>query len=41
MTDEQTVPLSWVVVFALLALGLGLVAVRYTGGSVLPTVVPA
>lgn len=34
------VPLSWIAIFLLLALGLGASAVLYVGGSVLPTIAP-
>ena len=36
MADES-VRLSWILIFLLLALGLGLAAVQFAGGSVLPT----
>lgn len=39
--EQQTVRLSWIVVFLLLALGLSAAAVLSVGGSVLPTVAPA
>lgn len=34
------VPLSWIAIFLLLALGLGASAVLYVGGSILPTIAP-
>ena len=39
MADES-IPLSWILIFVLLALGLGLAAVQFTGGSIVPTLVP-
>ncbi|WP_256463871.1 hypothetical protein [Halorientalis litorea] len=40
MEDDESIPLSWVLIFLLLALGLGLAAVQFTGGTVLPALVP-
>lgn len=40
-TDSNDgVPLSWIAIFLLLALGLGASAILYVGGSVLPTIAP-
>lgn len=38
MADES-IPLSWILIFVLLSLGLGLAAVQFTGGSIIPTLV--
>jgi hypothetical protein len=34
------VPLSWIAIFLLLALGLAASAVLFVGGAILPTVAP-
>ncbi|WP_336134939.1 hypothetical protein [Natronomonas amylolytica] len=34
------VPVSWIAIFLLLALGMGASAVLYVGGSILPTIAP-
>lgn len=41
MADDNAIPLSWILVFLLLALGLAVAAVRYSGGSILPALLPA
>lgn len=38
--SNDGVPLSWIAIFLLLALGLGASAVLYVGGSVLPAIAP-
>jgi hypothetical protein len=38
--DDESIPLSWILLFLLLTLGLGLVSVQFVGGSILPTIVP-
>ena len=37
---DDSIRLSWVLIFLLLALGLGLAAVQFAGGAVLPTLFP-
>lgn len=37
---DDSIRLSWVLIFLLLALGLGLVAVQFAGGSILPMLFP-
>lgn len=34
---DDSIRLSWVLIFLLLSLGLGLVAIQFAGGSILPT----
>ncbi|MFQ3318669.1 MAG: hypothetical protein ACI8UR_001580 [Natronomonas sp.] len=38
--EDSSVPLSWIAIFLLLALGLGAAAVLAVGGDILPMVAP-
>ncbi|WP_267899427.1 hypothetical protein [Halorientalis pallida] len=37
---DDSIRLSWVLIFLLLTLGLGLAAIQFAGGSILPTLLP-
>lgn len=41
MADQESIRLSWILIFLLLTLGLGVAAVQGAGGSIMGTVVPA
>lgn len=36
MANESSIPISWILLFVALALGVGVVALQSVGGSVLP-----
>ena len=36
-TDDSSIPLSWIVIFLLLTLGLGAAAVLFVGGDLIAT----
>ncbi len=40
MANDESIPLSWILLFLLITLGLGLFSVQFVGGSILPTAVP-
>jgi hypothetical protein len=36
MANESSIPISWILLFVALALGVGVLALQSVGGSVLP-----
>jgi hypothetical protein len=36
-TDDSSIPLSWIIIFLLLTLGLGAAAVLFVGGDLIAT----